>query len=206
MTPHRNRGAVYASMAPLRRARRRRGHVPLLSLLSLLAALAQIMADAAAGANAEVADDAAGDTTDILFTVTQPARSTTAESCAPSLGQHVVAPSEVASAGGLARQIDSNTWHVPQHVPLVTFLYSTGPPEITRYNFKLVWRRIDDSLVQRQPYLQGSGYSAADTYALTARGNERLESKPRTKCFTWEMACTGRAAHGKAAPNCQRRG
>ena len=89
-------------------------------------------------------------------------------------------------------------------MPLEAFLYSTGPPEITRYNFKLVWRRIDDSLVRRQAYLQGGDYSAADTYTLTARGNERLKSKPRTRCFTWEMACTGRGVHGKAAPNCQR--
>ena len=47
------RSDEHASMAPLRRARRRR--VPLLSLLSLLAAVAQIMADAAGvGAAAEV--------------------------------------------------------------------------------------------------------------------------------------------------------
>ena len=60
--------------------------MPLLSLLSLLAAVAQIMADAAgAGAAAEVDAAAAADTTDILFTVTQPARPvTTGGSCAPS--------------------------------------------------------------------------------------------------------------------------
>ena len=84
------------TMAPLRRARRRRGHVPLLSLLSLLAALTQIMAAAAAGANAEV-DAAAdhGDSANTLFTVMQPARSVTSEG-ASSLEQQVVAPSLVA--------------------------------------------------------------------------------------------------------------
>ena len=100
---------------------------------SLLVALVQTM-DAAAAAAAAAADadateaDAEGGS-DILFTVTQAARSVAATSTVSSLGQQVVAPSSVASAGGMSRQINSNTWHVPQHVPLQAFLYVTGPPD-----------------------------------------------------------------------------
>jgi hypothetical protein len=180
--------------------------VPLLSLLSLVslsAAFAQIMAASAAAAGAEAEADAAAGDSEVLFTVTQPARVVRDERVS-LLDQQVVAPSSIASAGTLARQLDSNTWHVQQHVAMEAFLYTSGPQEITRYNFGLVARVIKHELVRRQPHLSGGAYSAADTFQLTSVGEERRKSKPTLNCFRWEMACTGRAAHGKAAPNCQR--
>ena len=74
----------------------------------------------------------------------------------------------------------------------------------TRYNFQLVARMIKTQFVRRQPFLGGDKYSPADTYVLTEVGESRRETHPDTNCFRWEMACTGKSAHGKAAPNCQR--
>ena len=121
-----------------------------------------------------------------------------------SLDDPVLAPADVTSAGGRARQLTSSSWHVPQHRALEAFLYVSGPSVITRYNFQLVARMIKTQFVRRQPFLGGDKYSPADTYVLTEVGESRRESHPDTNCFRWEMACTGKSAHGKAAPNCQR--
>ena len=104
-------------------------------------------AAAANGAGCAEADVVASDS-DVLFTITQPARGVPDERVS-MLDQQVVAPPNVASAGSLARQHNSNTWHVQQHVAMEAFLYTSGPPEITRYNFGLVARVIKHELTLR---------------------------------------------------------
>jgi hypothetical protein len=161
-------------MTPLRRARRRRLPPPLASLLFSLAALATLPMANAADATAPAADARdAGSDGNILFSVLQPARAVAAGAVS-SLGQQVVAPSGVTSAGGSARQLTPCTWHVPQHQPLESFLNSTGPPEIVRYNLHFVKRLQKEELIRRQPFL-GSGKYSAD-----ARVNDRsTEYYPR---------------------------
>ena len=122
-----------------------------------------------------------------------------------SLNDPVLAPPQQASAGGTAIQLSSLVWIVPYHLALETFMCSSGPSEISRYNFKLVERKIDDKLVTRQPYLSSGKHSYADTFVLTAIGRERLSSSPDKQCYALEQACSASAANGKAAPNCMRR-
>ena len=123
----------------------------------------------------------------------------------PSLAEQVAAPPQAASAA-FAAPLTKWSWHVPAHAALETFLHSSGPSDITRYNFALVKRGFkDNDLARRQPYLPGGAYSERDTLILTEHGETRRKLKPHLRVFTWELACTGQAAHGKQAPNCQRR-
>jgi hypothetical protein len=145
-----------------------------------------------------------GSDPNILFTISMPAAVVAQPQTTSSLMEEVAAPSQLASAGGSARQITPRTWNVPQHLALETFLYSSGPPEISRYNFNFVMRRIKDQFVRRQAYEAGGKHSPADAFVLTPAGEERHKTNPELNCFRLEMACSGASKHGKEAPNCRR--
>ena len=74
-----------------------------------------------------------------------------------------------------------------------TTLFSCG--ESSRENFVLV---------RRQPYEAGSAYSPADTLILTPYGESLLQEKPALQVWREVWACSGKAKHRKAAPNCER--
>jgi len=148
-------------------------------------------------------DDDSDPSRQIIFTTVVQARRLE-ESEQSSLTQQVAAPTQIASSATMAVQIGDRTWHVPMHVPMEAFLYTSGPPEIVRYNFKLVRRLKKEDLVRRQAYLPGGRHSAADVLVLTPLGELRLPTSPALNVWQWEMACSGTSAHGKEPPNCQR--
>ena len=151
------------------------------------------------------ADLSAGESdSNIFFTTTIPALRPNVAEVQSSMQQPVVAPAVQASAGSTARQLAPRSWQVPHHLALETFICSSGPPEISRYNFNLVMRRIHPTLVRRQAYLSGGKHSLADTLVLTPAGEVRLKSEPHLQCFRLEQASSGKSAHGKEPPNCQR--
>ena len=123
---------------------------------------------------------------------------------ASTLEQQIVAPPQLSSAGGAARQTAHRKWQVPQHLALENFLSFGGPPEISRYNFVLVRRLFKGELARRQPYEAGSAYSPADTLILTPYGESLLQEKPTLQVWREVWACSGKALHRKAAPNCER--
>jgi hypothetical protein len=105
-----------------------------------------------------------GSDPNILFTISMPAAVVAQPQTTSSLMEEVAAPSQLASAGGSGRQITPRTWNVPQHLALETFLYSSGPPEISRYNFNFVMRRIKDQFVRRMAYEAGGKHSPAHSH------------------------------------------
>ena len=68
---------------------------------------------------------------------------------ASTLEQQIVAPPQLSSAGGAARQTARRKWQVPQHLAMETFLSFGGPAEISRYNFVLVRRKFKGELCSR---------------------------------------------------------
>ena len=108
------------------------------------------------------ADLSAGESdSNIFFTTTIPALRPNVAEVQSSMQQPVVAPAVQASAGSTARQLAPRSWQVPHHLALETFICSSGPPEIYRYNFNLVMRRIHPTLVRRQAYLSGGKHSTS---------------------------------------------
>jgi hypothetical protein len=154
------------------------------------------MGDAGAGEDASEHEDRE---LSVLVPVLRPATPT-----ASTLEQQIVAPPQLSSAGGVARQIAPRVWHVPQHLAMENFLCFQGPAPISRYNFLLVRRLLKQELARRQPYEAGSGYSPADTLILTPHGERLLQEKPTLQVWREVWVCSGKAKHGKAAPNCQR--
>ena len=149
-----------------------------LSLRALALALALALAMTTAGApHADSMDTTSAE--DILCTTTVAPISAPGVRPA-SLDDPVLAPADVTSAGGRARQLTSSSWHVPQHRALEAFLYVSGPSVITRYTFQFVARLIKTQFVRRQPFLGGDKYSPADTYVLTEVGESRRETHPDT--------------------------
>ena len=157
---------------------------------------------AAVAGDADVRD-AGTPANQILFT-TIVAAPRLVESVASSLTQPVAAPTQVASAASLAVQNDDGSWFVPMHAPMEAFLYTSGPATIVRYNLQIASRVAKNDLIRRQPYLPGGGYSAADVLVLQPLGEVRLVDSPNLNVWRCEMACTGKSAHGKEPPNCQR--
>jgi hypothetical protein len=83
--------------------------------------------------------------------VTVPAIVPTRLDANASLQEVVVAPTQLASTAGTAIKLSDNEWWVPQQTALETFLFSTGPPEVARYNFNLMRRMLKTELARRQP-------------------------------------------------------
>lgn len=137
-------------------------------------------------------------------TVELPAIAVAPEKSNAQLSDPVAAPSLTASAAGMATEISTGVWHVPQHLPLQSFLFSTGPQEIVRYNFNLVKREQRQDLVRRQPSQPGGGYNAADTLVFQPIGQIQHARGASAICWREEWACSGASAYNKAPPNCQR--
>ena len=95
-------------------------------------------------------------------------------------------------------------WLVPQGLALEAFLYSSGPPEVSRYNFNLVRRKWNAVLVRRQSSQPGGGFNPSDTLVLEPLGEVKFATHPTTNCWHEEWACSGASANGKAPPNCHR--
>ena len=176
-----------------------------LSLLSLLGVAARIACiperrGVGAGGMATAPPMREEDYCTVLVAALRP----TTAAAASTLDQQVVAPPQLTSAGAGARQLSGITWHVPQHLGLETFLTSTGPPEISRYNFLLDKRKLKPELACRQAYEPGGGYSAADTLVLTDLGKEKLQGQPTLQVYRERWRCSGCSKHGQSDPNCLR--
>lgn len=125
--------------------------------------------------------------------------------------QAIVAPTELLSVAQ-AKLIEPGIYYVPVGMPMVAFLYATGPVEVTRYNFHVVrtktfFDRRDRSraLVARVPYEESAKRCPGDSFRLTAVGNELLATQPGRLAYKQELACSGKSLHGKEPPNCWRK-
>ena len=135
-------------------------------------------------------------------TVTVPAIAPARSESTATLQDAVAAPSQLASTAGTAIKLSDTAWLVPQGLAFETFLYSSGPPEISRYNFNLVLRRQKPELMRRQPSQPGGGYNPSDTLVLQPLGVETRAINPTTICWREEWACSGKSANRKMPPNC----
>ena len=114
--------------------------------------------------------------------VTVPAIVPTRLDANASLQEVVVAPTQLASTAGTAIKLSDNEWWVPQQTALETFLFSTGPPEVARYNFNLMRRMLKTELARRQPSQPGGGYNPTDTLVLQPLGEIQIITSPNTVC------------------------
>ena len=108
-----------------------------------------------------------------------------------TLQDAVAAHSQFASTAGTAIKMSDTIWLVPQGLALEAFLYSSGPPEVSRYNFNLVKRKWNAVLVRRQSSQPGGGFNPSDTLVLEPLGEVKFATHPTTNCWHEEWACSG---------------
>ena len=113
-------------------------------------------------------------------------------------------PAELSALAGMAEQVNCSEWLVGFGAPVGAFLFANGPACIVQYNFNTVKSFHEGSLVEFARAVSGE-VNYNDILNLTSVGQSCLPSTPNRVCFTRLLACTGRALHGKPAPNCKRK-
>ena len=121
----------------------------------------------------------------------------------PVDGQPAV-PSDLLSATA-ATQVGPRAYHIPAQLAMAAWLYATGPISVTGYNFKNAGGfRHKKNLASRVPYEPDGKRSPCDGLRLTDAGHALLATNPSCQVYRSVLACSGKSAHGKAPPNCQR--